>query len=524
MIKTFILSFKLKIAYLVNSIIFSIKQLPIIGKMLPDKTLYSSKGIKILATIIASLLEIIGTFIGKLFYILFMIFSVLSIYKTPLEDTFLHIFVFLTIIGAMLNTYMFNPSKDKYYAMFVMRMDAKKYTLSNYFYSILKVIIGFMPFTIIFGFISNVNLIYLVILPFFIASIKMIFNLYFLNLYNKKKVIVNENKPVKHIWIFTAILLVIAYGLPYIGIVINQLSFIIISILAIVIAIFSIKYLFKYEKYRELYKKILNPAELNYSNNANDIVKQNVQKQIKYGEDIKSNKKGYAYFNDLFVKRHRSILMSSAKKIAAVSFFIIIAAISISMVREDIKKILNEITLNFLPYFVFIMYIINRGQVVTQAMFMNCDHSMLTYSFYRKPKAILGLFKERLKSVILINLFPAIVIGVGLALILYVTGGTDNIYNYYVLIVSIASMSIFFSVHYLVMYYCMQPYNYNSEIKDSRYKIVSAITYIVCYFTLQLKLPTFYFGVFTVCFSIIYCLASLLIAYRIAPKTFKIKV
>lgn len=57
MIKTFILSFKLKIAYLVNSIIFSIKQLPIIGKMLPDKTLYSSKGIKILATIIALCLK-----------------------------------------------------------------------------------------------------------------------------------------------------------------------------------------------------------------------------------------------------------------------------------------------------------------------------------------------------------------------------------------------------------------------------------------------------------------------------------
>lgn len=524
MIKTFILSFKLKIAYLVNSIIFSIKQLPIIGKMLPDKTLYSSKGIKILATIIASLLEIIGTFIGKLFYILFMIFSVLSIYKTPLEDTFLHIFVFLTIIGAMLNTYMFNPSKDKYYAMFVMRMDAKKYTLSNYFYSILKVIIGFMPFTIIFGFISNVNLIYLVILPFFIASIKMIFNLYFLNLYNKKKVIVNENKPVKHIWIFTAILLVIAYGLPYIRIVINQLSFIIISILAIVIAIFSIKYLFKYEKYRELYKKILNPAELNYSNNANDIVKQNVQKQIKYGEDIKSNKKGYAYFNDLFVKRHSKILLKSAKKTAMISLCIIIIVAFATQLNAEFRSRTNEILMNCLPYFVFIMYLINRGQVVTQAMFMNCDHSMLTYSFYKTPKSILLLFKERIKSVVSINLLPALVIGIGLPTLLYITGGTDNIYNYLILFVSIVSMSVFFSVHHLVLYYLLQPYNISSETKSSTYSIASFVTYIVCYYMLQIQLPTTYFGIGTIIFAILYSVVSLFIAYKLAPKTFRIRV
>ena len=80
---------------------------------------------------------------------------------------------------------------------------------------------------------------------------------------------------------------------------------------------------------------------------------------------------------------------------------------------------------------------------------MNCDHSLLTYSFYKQPKFILRLFQIRLREIMKINAVPALVIGIGLALILYATGGTDNPLNYVVLIVSILCMSLFFSIHYL---------------------------------------------------------------------------
>ena len=45
MIKTFITSFKLQNTYRVNSIIYSIKQLPIIRKILPN-SLYKNKTLK----------------------------------------------------------------------------------------------------------------------------------------------------------------------------------------------------------------------------------------------------------------------------------------------------------------------------------------------------------------------------------------------------------------------------------------------------------------------------------------------
>ena len=185
---------------------------------------------------------------------------------------------------------------------------------------------------------------------------------------------------------------------------------------------------------------------------------------------------------------------------------------------------INDFTLRYLPYFVFIMYIINRGTVVTQAMFMNCDHSMLTYRFYKTPKVILSLFKERLKTLIQINLLPAIVIAIGLPLTLYLTGGTDNPLNYAILFISIIAMSIFFSVHYLILYYLLQPYNVNIEMKSSTYTIAQTITYFVCYAMLQIKMPTYIFGISTIIFSIIYCIISLILVYKYAPKTFKLRI
>lgn len=193
-------------------------------------------------------------------------------------------------------------------------------------------------------------------------------------------------------------------------------------------------------------------------------------------------------------------------------------------VNSEFKNKTNEILMIYLPYFGFIMYYINRSSSVTQAMFMNCDYSMLTYRIYRTPKVILGIFKERLKTLITINLLPATLMGLGLALLLYLSGGTDNPLNYAILFISIIAMSIFFSVHYLVMYYLLQPYNVSTEMKSSTYKVVQGLTYIVCWYMTKIRLPIFSFGIATIVFCIAYCLISIFLAYKYAPKTLKLRV
>ncbi len=524
MFKSFITSFKLKNTYRVNSIIYSIKQFPFIKKILPNQ-LYKNKALKIIGNIISAIIEFFSIFIGKFLYILLMIIYMLELYKTNQANTFLHIFTFLTFAGALLNTYMFNPTKDKYYAMIIMNMDAKKYTLSNYYYSMIKVIIGFLPFTIIFGMMMKVPLWICILMPIFVVMAKMIVSAYTLIDFKKHKIAKNENLPTKILWLSIALLIAVSYGLPIIGVTINQIIFLTIFIITTIVGVCSFFVINRFTQYKRMYKQILtheNVYAVQNQSNTNAI-KENVAKQIELDSNLTSDKKGFAYFHDLFVKRHKKILTKATKTQTIVILLIFAVVLMIVTFNKEFSLIINSILLTYLPYFVFIMYLLNRGTTVTQAMFMNCDHSMLTYRIYKTPKVILGLFKERLKTLIKVNLLPSTVIALGLPILLYITGGTDNPLNYFVLFISIIAMSIFFSVHYLVMYYLLQPYNVNTEMKSSTYKVVQVITYLVCYYMIKLKLPTISFGIATSAFCIIYSLVSLVLAYRYAPKTFKLR-
>ena len=169
------------------------------------------------------------------------------------------------------------------------------------------------------------------------------------------------------------------------------------------------------------------------------------------------------------------------------------------------------------------MYLINRGTGFTQALFMNCDHSLLTYPFYKKPQQVLRLFRIRLREIMKINLLPASVIGAGLAVLLYLSGGTDNPLNYAVLIISILCMSMFFSVHYLTIYYLLQPYNAGTELKSGTYRLVLSVTYFVCFFLMQQRIPILLFGALSILFCAVYCVVACILVYRFAPRTFRIR-
>ncbi len=522
MFEAFKISFRLKNTYRTNSILYSLKQFPILKKLLPD-SLYSCHGLKIFAGVISGIVEFVSVFLGKLIYLAAMIFSVLSFMKSPKPDTMLHLFLFLTLVGGVLNTHMFEPTKDKYYALVLMRMDAKAYTLSNYCYFLLKMLVGFLPFTILFGLAAGVPLGLCLLTPVYVIAVKLICGALLLKNYAHKGKAANENLPDPVIWAIVGGLLAAAYLPPIFGIALNGIVFALFTAAATIAAVFAGRYIVIFENYRGVYKDLLTENTVMAVANTGNLQQTAMQKKIDLTDGVTSSGEGYQYFNELFMKRHRRILMKSAKRITLISACVVVLLLVLCAVNKDAKTSLNELTLTFLPYFLFVMYLINRGQVVTKAMFMNCDHSMLAYRFYRQPKVILGLFTERLKSVIKINLLPAVVIAAGLPLILFCSGGTDTPLNYFLLFISIIAMSIFFSVHYMVLYYLLQPYNVNIEMKNSTYAVISGLTYLVCYIAIGKQIPTLIFGTVITIFSILYVMIALILAYRLAPKTFKLR-
>ncbi len=522
MSKTLILSFSLKNTYRVNSILYSLKQIPILKRILPD-TLYQERGLKIFANVLSVLWEIISVFIGKLLYLLLMVFGAGKLYdRLPDMQVFLHILLFLTLIGGFANTKMFDPSKDKYYAMILMRMDAREYTLVNYAYAILKVVVGFLPLTILFGSLSGLPLWLCFALPFSIAGCKIAIAAASLWDYDRRGGVYNENKLNRYIWIGFGVLLGAAYGLPALEMTVPVKLCVCLMLSFIPMGAAGSYKIFSFQNYREINQELL-VQQTNQMDTAAQITKAGVEKKISADTSISSNRKGFEYLNELFIKRHRRILWSATEKIACVCAVCIFGAMLILYLYPEMKHEAGKQVKNCLPYFTFIMYMINRGTGFTQALFMNCDHSLLTYSFYKEPKCILKLFQIRLREIMKINAVPGLIIGVGLALILYVSGGAYGWMDYGVLVISILCMSLFFSVHYLTIYYLLQPYNAGTEIKSGMYKVIMSVTYFCCFYMTWLRIPMMAFGSMMIVFCVVYSVIACVLVYRLAPKTFKIR-
>lgn len=255
--KTLKISFALKNTYRVNSILYSLKQIPLIKKVLPDKV-YQMQEFKLFANVISVLWEIVSTFLGKFLYFMLMIVGAGTFYKgVPDNQIFLHILLFLSMIGAFANTFMFNPSKDKYYAMILMRMNAKEYALIHYVYSILKLLVGFLTFSVIFGLMENVPLWICILIPFSIAGMKITMAAYSLREYEKSGKITNENGLGKLGWTAILVFLLMAYGLPALKIMIPVSVVCGIMLVSVVCGVISMKKLFDFNEYKEMYQEIL---------------------------------------------------------------------------------------------------------------------------------------------------------------------------------------------------------------------------------------------------------------------------
>lgn len=517
---------KLETAYLTNSIIYSLKQIPLIKKFLPQE-LYKSSGLKIFAGVIMIIVEALEIFLYKLLYLVpCVVLPAKSISELLGDDAhgafFLHILFFMTIVGAFLNNHLFDAEKHRYYAVILMRMNAKDHTFAYYSVYLVKLIVGFLPFTILFGKLFGAPLWLGIILPFGIAGVKLIYNA--IMLYNyKKKSGDFELKSKIRTYAIVALLIIAAYVPCIAGFPVPAAVCTVLFSIAVIGGIFGFIYMVGYDLYRPIYQETLNGSVLDNKAVAIDTRKKNVEKSITADTSITSNKEGFEYLNDLFVKRHASLLWKSTMIISIICAVILIIMIGIAVFAPDTHSSLKAVPLKGLPYLTFLMYFLNRGTGITQALFMNCDHSLLTYSVYKQRTNILKMFRIRLREIIKINIVPAVIIGVGLAALLAVCGGSGDPLDYIILLVSVPCISMFFSVHYLTIYYLLQPYNAGTEMKNGTYTLITTVTYMGCYFLMQCRFPTHTYGFITIVTSILYCLIACLLVYRFAPNSFRIR-
>lgn len=529
MVKTFRQAFRVKCTYRANSLLYALKQIPILKKMIPQAA-YSVPVLKVLAVIAFAIWEIGVTFVTKAAYLgLIVLFPALSVanlheLRFTASQVFLHMLVLLTAAGGLINNRLLNSTKLAHYTVSLLRMDAKRFTLSDFAYQQLRFLIGFLPFTVLFGRLADVPLWFCLLLPFTVVGSKLIGGAFELFCEKRFGIVPEEGKMA---FLMTAVSLVLLCGAfipPLLGFVIPQAVSTGILLAMIPLGILCVRPITAFSSLG--YKTLTNRLQvnaLNQMNNAKVNVKKNAEKNISADPNVTSSRSGFEFLNELFVKRHSKILWSTTEKIAMVLGAVLAGVLIVVLRFPDARPGINAFLMTKLPLLWLVLYALNRGMSFTQACYMNCDHALLTYPFFKKPGSILRLFRIRLREISKINAVPAAILGCGAALLLALSGGTDNPLNYAILIIATLAVSMFFSIHYLMLYYLFQPYTVGSEMRGGPYSFISGGTYFVCYMLMQVKLPTLMFGLMCILFCVCYCLIAYALVYKFAPRTFKLR-
>lgn len=332
----------------------------------------------------------------------------------------------------------------------------------------------------------------------------------------------SENKLEKWQWLLTGILLLLAYIPPLAGYAVPALFLSVLMLLSVLGGLLSIREILSFRDYRALCQQIL-PAHMEAMRSMADAQKKLAAKQIEAGKAATSEKRGMEYLNELFVKRHRKILWKSSQHISALVGALLAIAVLLAFVYPELRRFFSHALVKRFSWMALIMYTLNRGSDFTRALFMNCDHSLLTYSFYKTPQSILQLFRIRLREIIKVNLLPAAVIAVGVDALLFVSGGAVEPIYYLALPLAVISMSVFFSVHYLTLYYLLQPYNAGTKMKSASYALIGGLTYALCYVFVMTEIGTLAFALLCIPFCIVYSIVACLLAFKLAPRTFRIR-
>ena len=306
----------------------------------------------------------------------------------------------------------------------------------------------------------------------------------------------------------------------------------------LIAAVASVRYLRAYPKYLQVARMLCSYQRVMEHQKEVDNV-QSLDGQLKdtmdedaVTERIFQDKSGYEYLHAIFFERHKKIVarpsrikawivegLFGATAVAVIVSRFMASAAQFQEMSDGVWSTVNML----LAILVFIMYCSSSGEKLTQAMFFHCDASLLKYGYYRTPEAIISSFRIRLRYMIRTECPFIAAFCAGVFINLMLLGRFRNILQIIAILFCIVMLSVFFSVLFLCMYYIFQPFTEAGNTTSVGYKICTIGIYLVAYSCLQIHTPPTYFAAIILGVTVVTLVAALLLVWKLAPKTFRLK-
>ena len=557
-----------------NGLVYALKKLPVIGKHLPDR-LYSLTALKIIYWIFHIIKEVSMLFMGKIFGLGMIYLAALLLNKgyigygmaegisSPnLYASFaLFMFIIYALFGLLINTRLFKCTTEKEYLVFMLRMNARTLNNTLFIFDLGKLVIGYLIAGII-AIIGGAPFWLWLGIPVLAVCIKLFGAGVLAAFYRSKH---KHNKLLKgSTWGLIVRLLLVFMLLPVFMVLVINGYYVPLQYMLIIAAVFVLLGIWGFWELSRFDENLHRRAL------RDNIVRNEIEsykepdhskqfKRLKAKGTVKGDKKGFEYLNALFVRRHRTMLVLKAV-VFTIVVLLIIALVLFEFIYGYARRFGSDSTWNMLfnnlinfftghgyadalhPFdenaatlffrdcaskqlllMIIPLSIADISFKSTQAMYINCDNSLMTFSFFKQREKIIRLFDIRLKQLIRINIWPALACGLFAVLILFNTGGQDYPFQYLLTVLVPVLISVINSMTWLTLYYLFQPFTTTVNVKGGAYRvtriILTFITIIICWITLNTAILVCVLTVFTV----VYVAVLRALVKKCAPKTWKVK-
>lgn len=538
--KTFRTILQIKATVGANTFLYYLKRLWIIGKHIPDRV-YTDETLKKFLAVFTTVLGQLMKLFGKALYLLLIagVPLLLAIKQgaagmAQAPAQLVNILFFLScVVGPMQDSAVFAVTRQKFIALKYMKMPPKRYVYADLIMRYAPFFLYFLPFLIGAFLLVGGSVwqalgawLMLVAFRFFGEAVQVWY-------YGKKEVVLS--RKVGLVWLLIGLSLAGAY-LPlllHVELPTMRILFSIPGVIGMAVLGAGCFYyvVWGYKGYgtaflRSVDQKYLLSSLMQESKSSafSDVaVKEEDLKAERKATARFSHLKGYAYLNALFFARHRRQLVKPVKMRLLIVLVIFLGGLVFALLDPAKAQQAAGQIVTFLPFFVFIMYFMSVGDKACRAMFYNCDMSLLHYGFYRQPKVILKNFRFRLLRVGFYDFTIGLALSAAVAGFCAAAGAPWATLDMAMFTVTILLLSIFFTVHHLFLYYVFQPFTTDLNVKNPFYRVLNTVVYLLCFICMEIRTGSTGFTLIVLGFTAVYIAAALLLVYRFAPKTFRVK-
>ncbi|SDS73341.1 hypothetical protein SAMN05444162_2146 [Paenibacillaceae bacterium GAS479] len=536
MVNTYRILLAIQVSSFANRLIYYIRSIPWIGKLLLPDTLYARAGLKKAASIAVFILGLLWAIANKFIYLgLMVLVPVLRLTENVALDQSLPLFLNILlplsfVMGCIWNARVLEPKRDKYVAVKLMRVRADRYMKAILTYRYVLFFISFLIAFLFFIPLFGGTLFEALLVALSITMWRLVCEFGHLKLFERTGIVLIRNNAI--VWLSIAASCIAAYVPALLGNTSAYGSILVslpvvapVTLLGVAAAVLLLRYRWylravnaatkRDDPLLNLGKMIADAQKADVESKAGDFDTEAVVLQ----NGKASRRQGHDFLNELFFTRHRRLirkpLLARLAIIGGAGAVGSVVLASLGLETEDWSLAVAAV---FLP---ILMFQLTVGDRLCRALFYNCDMPLMRYSFYRE--AAWRHFRIRLLRLSGMNLLAGAALAAASTLVAFAAGMSLPTNELPLLWAFILILSLLFSTNHLALYYLLQPYTTEMNSKNPLFFGATMLVSAACWIPIILRPTLLSLTIGAAIVWIVYLLVAGVLVKRIGPRTFRVK-